>query len=331
MLTIGLNNSVKTFRPKLWTCVDDPANFIISTWLDPTIQKFVPISHIDKTLFDSNRWKMTDVKVGDCPNVWFYKRNERFNADQYLWEDTVNWGNHSDLGGGRSVLLASLRILFLLGVRKVFLLGVDMEMNAEKKYHFEQDRSSGSIRGNNSTYRLLQERFTALRPKFEDAGYHVYNCNPASKLTAFDHVPFEEAIRQARHPLFPDDVAAERTEGLYDRKDKERRGIAAAVPAVDKGLLGGVTERVPDRLTAPKPPGCTNCGRQLEEIRRQVGIARDALNRAKADTKAMRDREAKADPTFDPIRLQELVRVEDEKRKAFRRLLAIRDALTGGK
>jgi len=41
VLTMGLNNSVKTFRPNLWVCVDDPDHFVRSVWLDPTVLKFM--------------------------------------------------------------------------------------------------------------------------------------------------------------------------------------------------------------------------------------------------------------------------------------------------
>jgi hypothetical protein len=39
ILTMGVNNSVKTYRPNLWTSVDHPSHFIKSIWLDPKIMK----------------------------------------------------------------------------------------------------------------------------------------------------------------------------------------------------------------------------------------------------------------------------------------------------
>jgi hypothetical protein len=80
--------------------------------MDPTIMKFVPICHASKFIFNSDEWKFMDVRVGDCPNIVYYKRNEHFKAKQFLWEDCINWGNHKDHGGGRSVMLAAIRILF---------------------------------------------------------------------------------------------------------------------------------------------------------------------------------------------------------------------------
>lgn len=222
VVTMGINNSVKTHRPNMWVCVDCPDHFLRSIWLDPTIQKFVPIDHASKLVFDSDRWAFTDMKVGDCPNVVYYKRNEHFQARQYLTEDCFNWGNHKKYGGGRSVLLVAVRLLYLLGFRRVYLLGVDFEMSESKGYHFEQARAKGAVKGNNDTYQLLQERFLALRPVFDEAGYQVFNCNPRSKLTAFDHVPFADAVEEALSHMDGIDVAKERTAGLYDTKTEDK-------------------------------------------------------------------------------------------------------------
>lgn len=240
VLTMGVNNSPASFRPNLWLSVDNPQSFIMSIWLDPTIMKFVPYAHAEKKLFDNNSWKMTNIKVGQCPNVFYYRRNEHFQAKQFLLEDTFNWGNHSNLChcgywrdkdekvkvcpecgeesfGSRSVMLPAIRMLFFLGIRNVFLLGCDFSMQeGSKNYHFDQDRSRGSVRGNNGSYRSLVKRFEELLPVFQKMGLQVFNCNPDSQLNVFPKVSYEDAIKAATSQL--PDINNERTEGLYDRK-----------------------------------------------------------------------------------------------------------------
>ena len=222
ILTMGVNNSVKSFRPNLWISVDDPTHFIKSIWVDPKITKFVPFSHSEKNIFDNESWKESTTKVGDCPNIWFYKRNERFIAEQFLFEDTINWGNHKDYGGGRSVMLAAIRMLFYLGVRTIYLLGCDFKMNEQSKYHFEQNRSTSSIKGNLSTYKLLIDRFKALKPVFKENGLEVLNCNSNSNLKVFPFIELDEAIKLASTEL-PTDIANERTNGLYDRSKENKK------------------------------------------------------------------------------------------------------------
>ncbi|MFP6898684.1 MAG: hypothetical protein VCA38_18955 [Roseibacillus sp.] len=221
-LSMAMNNAVKLHRPDLWISVDNPSHFVKSVWLDPKIEKFVPMCHSEKKIFDNEAWEESDLKVGDCPNVVFYRRNEHFQATQYLFEDTVNWGNHKQWGGGRTVMLAAIRILFFMGVRRIYLLGVDLMMSQDSKYHFEQDRTGSSITGNNRTYALLANWFEQLKPHFAEHGLEIYNCNAESSLKAFPFVEFEEAVGYCTRGM-PEDPKLERTEGLYDRKARAKQ------------------------------------------------------------------------------------------------------------
>jgi hypothetical protein len=112
-------------------------------------------------------------------------------------------------------MFAALRILYELGFRRVYLLGADFTMSSTHTYHFDQGRKPGSVNGNNSTYRVLSERFALLQPHFLAAGFHVINCNADSRLRAFPFETFEQATRKAQAE-FGVDTRNERTAGLYD-------------------------------------------------------------------------------------------------------------------
>jgi hypothetical protein len=221
-ITMSTNNAPRTFRTDLWTLVDNPVRFIKSIWLDPRIRKYVPMYHAEKKIFDNEKWVMTDTLVGDCPNVCFYRRNEHFQASQFLTENTFNWGNHTEIGGGRSVMLVAVRLLYYLGIRKIFLLGCDFKMDANNKYHFDQDRTTGSQKGNNESYEKLDKWFKELKPEFEKNGLEVYNCNDQSGLRAFPFINFDEAFRLATFG-FPMNLESERTAGLYERESLDKK------------------------------------------------------------------------------------------------------------
>lgn len=221
-ITMGVNNSVKSFRPNLWTSVDEPNRFIRSIWLDPTIQKFIPYEHLNKKLFDSNKWIESDTVVSQCPNVFGIERNERFNHETFLTERTFNWGDHKDYGGCRSVMLIAIRLLYYFGVREIFLLGCDFKMNEEYKYHFEQDRSKQALNNNNKTYKRMIDRFELLKPKFNEVGLNIYNCNKNSDLKTFPFIDFHDAIQYV-YKKFDINIHTERVEGLYDREAKAKK------------------------------------------------------------------------------------------------------------
>lgn len=264
VMTMGINNGPKTIRPNFWTCVDDPKRFLLSIWLDPTIQKIVPHAHAEKRLFDSNTWQDQNTLVGQCPNVIYYHRNSKFKADRWLYEDTINWGNSKDHGGSRSVMLPALRLLFLMGFRRVYLLGVDLNMSEQYTYHFDEQRDRGAVKGNMSTYNKMEnEYFPQLRPYFDEAGFEVYNCNPNSGLTAFDYMPYEEAIAECTSRL--GEVSNERTWGMYTKAkekvkwknepDETRKAHMAYLQNAPQNTVYDIRtpSAAPERVAPPQP------------------------------------------------------------------------------
>lgn len=265
VMTFGINNGPKSFRPNFWTCVDDPARFLKSIWLDPKITKFVPQAHFDKKIFDNETWKMIDIKVGNCPNVIGYMRNEKFHAPRFLTENSLNWGSHKDYGGGRSVMLPSIRILHLLGFRKIYLLGCDMKMTENYTYHFDEQRSKGAVNCNMSTYdRLKNEYLPALKPIFDAEGFQVFNCNPDSELKVFPFVSFEDAIKEATSKL--GDVDNERCWGMYSKPEEkaqwvnepseEQKSHLNTLKAIKEGSLNVSPKPTP---TPPKNDDTSTC------------------------------------------------------------------------
>jgi len=223
IVTFGINNGAQVFRPNYWACVDTPYRFCASIWEDPLITKFVPMAHFWKQVWDVENSKY-GAAVHTMPNVIGYRRNEWFRAKQFLTEDTINWGNHKDRGGGRSVMMASLRLCHLLGFKRVYLVGCDFNMSEDQRYFFDEQRTNSAISNNNNSYKLLMSRFKDLQPIFLEEGFEVFNTNPNSALDAFPKVDFDEAI--AKEVL---DTSGS-THGMYC-KEGDRRAEAAAVGA----------------------------------------------------------------------------------------------------
>ena len=292
VITYGMNNGARTVRPNFWTCVDDPKRFLKSIWLDPTITKIVPHAHSEKSIFDNEAWKdlaveengkKKQVLVGQCPNVIYFHRNSKFMADRFLWEDTINWGNHKDYNGGRSVMLPVLRILFLLGFRKVYMLGADFRMSQDYTYHFDEQRSKGAVNGNLSTYdKLKSEMFPALKPHFDQAGFEVWNCTEGSQLDVFPFIKYEDAIEEATSKI--GDVNS-RTWGLYGKPEERKKHIQEPDP-IQKVHLRNISE---DVLNAPKYTQTTN---RIKYVQPKEEHTTDAL---KLNVKDIKKRESKTD------------------------------------
>jgi len=231
IITFALNNAASVVRPNLWTCVDDPKHFVDAIWRDPGILKLIPLDHMEKPFNvrnDKGELVESQEKTGDMPAVFGYRRNELFRPEQFFHENTVNWGNHSDWKdpdghkGSRSVMLAALRLSHYLGIRRLFLLGCDFKMQmGQQNYAFNQDRTQSSVNNNNNTYAALNARFSRLLPYLKEEQFQIFNCTPNSGLTAFDYMPFEDAIELTCKDM-PKKII---TVGMYEstKKDKGKK------------------------------------------------------------------------------------------------------------
>ncbi len=205
VIVAAVNNAAAVMRPHLWITADHPGRFCDSIWLDPAILKFVPLSHMDSSIRvrnKDNELVVSDLVAADCPGFVGYRRNETFAPERWLIEDTFNWGCDPDVAdpigirGYRSVILPALRILYVLGFRKVYLLGCDFSMvSGVSSYAFHEQASARHIAHNNALYSVLNKRLGMLAPHFDNAGFRVFNCTPDSSLQSFAFCAFEDALK----------------------------------------------------------------------------------------------------------------------------------------
>jgi len=261
LLKMCVNNSSRLTRPNLWTCVDPPDRFLYSVWADPTVMKFVPDSFRNKSLWDSYKDKpIFDRVVGDCPNVFYYPRNNNFVPGAWLRDTSINWGqsgDHSfydyDLGknvsGVRSCMLVAVRIMAMLGVRTIFLVGADFHMDPKKPYAFDQDKGEGGARSNNNAYKKLNSFFNVLKPHFQAINLHIFNTNPKSGLHSFDYMPYEDAIKFALQDV--GDPSQEQTAHMYDNIKDKRKRLKKEGKEVNQPILTGLWDPNTYQLNAP--------------------------------------------------------------------------------
>ena len=230
VVTFGVNNSPSLFRPNFWTFVDKPMKFHDAIWRDPFTTKFVPTRHFRKPLREKvgGEFRLLHydppnhsfpVPCSDMPGVVGYERNADFVATRWLSEPSINWGNSLRSSGRNrnhrclNTMFAVLKIAYWLGFRIVYLLGCDFRMAADRPYAFAQGGDDGKAASNNNGYAVMQMMFEELKPHFDAAGFHVFNCTPGSGLTVFPHVAYERAVASATRGVPQDPLD---TAGWYD-------------------------------------------------------------------------------------------------------------------
>jgi len=220
--SLAVNNMAghRIVRPQAFVCSDPPSKFSHSIWFDPGIMKFVPVPKLSGSrgklrekkngqFFDSSK------KVCDCPNVWGFERESWLSPDDsFFLSEKALWGNHDSgvrkTGQPKTVctVLLALRILYYLGARRIFLVGVDFRMSFGKGYAFEQDRTKEAVESNNNQFSIVNKWLCEMEAKgvFKRFGLEIYNCYQFSGLRAFPFVPFSEALEVVTEGVeeFPD-------------------------------------------------------------------------------------------------------------------------------
>lgn len=235
IFSLGVNNVAGMVPVSAFTCSDPPMKFHWGIFADPRIMKFLPVPKLGagkqrgqlRTKEEDGTFRWLGRCAKDCPNVWGYERRSWMMPDHtFFTEPHAAWGNQQagvdrcDQPKTACTMLLGFRLLYHLGARTIFLLGADFRMNPDagttNNYAFAQARDEDAINSNNRQFAIAASWLEQLRPVFERFGLNVYNCNPESGLRAFDHVPFDDALRICRGtiPNGPFDLS-----GWYEKSE----------------------------------------------------------------------------------------------------------------
>ncbi len=221
VMTISVNNCPAVLppplRPNIWLHTDPSRKFCESIWRDPAVWKFIPVREWGKkdsgghpagirTRQEDGSLDFTGAVAKEMPSIIGYRRNTEFRPEVWLHEPTINRGNAKQYAEGNkghepngwpntiNTMFSAVRLPFVLGIRKLYLIGADFRMSDDQPYGFAQPKSAGGVRANNNAYESMNVMFEALLPYFREAGYQVINCTPESGLRVFPYLDFREAI-----------------------------------------------------------------------------------------------------------------------------------------
>lgn len=244
--SLGINNVAGYAPVKAMTFSDPPEKFHHGVLFDPTIIKFVPLPCITKhkrvrAKKPDGTFQWTAYTVEHCPAVVGFERDGIWDPPNFLKREMATWGisqKHPENKikfPDKTMLFTffiGLRLLHYLGVRRVYLLGVDFGMSDTKGYAFDQYRWKGAIRGNNNTYVWASAMLAELRPHLDAAGFQVFQTNRDSYLKVFDYVPLETAIADCRGvvPQEPLDM-----QGWYEKRNADASPMKMDASEDDRG------------------------------------------------------------------------------------------------
>ncbi len=240
--SLAVNNAAAHIvRPQAFVCSDPPMKFHQDIWMDPAVMKFVPSAKLSGYRCRMRTkvggvFRRAERGVDQAPNVWGFKRwSWMYPDDRFFTTDGCCWGNQDDgqrkTGEEKTVctMLLGLRLLRYFGAKRIYLIGVDFYMTPELNYSFSQARDAGVSASNNKHFRTVNKWLCQMVEggSFKRFGLEVYNCCERSGLRAFPHMPFDEAladakgiigVREAVEPGQPD------CEGWYEKSECPKCG-----------------------------------------------------------------------------------------------------------
>jgi hypothetical protein len=201
IVSLGINNSAGHVPVSAWVFSDPQEKFHHGLYLDPSVMTFAPVPKLNRKIRKKDEGDVepqwTDKLIKDCPNTYGFERKTYLYPEKFLSTDYAMWG----YGGKQEkeenlsyhclcTMLIGIRLMAYLGCTKIFMLGVDFWRADDKQYAFDQKASTGA----NGRYVKENAMFSDIRPTLEENGVKIYNCNPESRCTAFDYVPFDIAF-----------------------------------------------------------------------------------------------------------------------------------------
>jgi hypothetical protein len=202
IVSMAINNVAGHVPVSAWVFSDPQEKFHHGLYLDPKVMTFAPVPKLKRKIRKKEagdkepQW--TEKLVKDCPNTWGFERKTYLYPDKFLSTDYAMWG----YGGNQEkeenlnyhclcTMLIGIRLMCYLGITKIFMIGVDFWRHDDQQYAFGQWANTGA----NGRYANENAMFKDIRPTLEKNGVKVYNCNPESRCTAFDYVPFDIAFQ----------------------------------------------------------------------------------------------------------------------------------------
>lgn len=213
IVSLGVNNVAGMAPVRAFVASDPPSKFHHGIWLDPAMLKLVPFPKLRQGIRvkEGDTFRPLQMRVRDCPGVFGFTRIQQFEPDKFFLTPGATWGNDQkavNAGFHPKMVFTfflGLRLLHYLGVRRVFMLGVDFHMPSQgSQYAFEQGKHAGGCQSNLGSYAKATEWLRQLVPVFERHDFELFNCNPDSALRLFPHVPFDDALAECKGPIPPE-------------------------------------------------------------------------------------------------------------------------------
>jgi hypothetical protein len=211
VLIMGVNNAFgvlrngQCLRGHLWVGADQPNRFLPSVLADPTIVKFARLDYAENLVTDLGR------PFRACPNLLFWKAISGHEPRPSV----LDIDETGDLPWKHSSFFAALLIALRLGVKNIYLVGVDFQGDRGNFYGFDESRTEREWELNRILFDSLVAPLEFLHEQARSVDSFIFNTVPGSRLRVFPYRSLAQCVENASsHIGIP---ALEQTRSRYSR------------------------------------------------------------------------------------------------------------------
>jgi len=223
VVSLAINQSAAWVPVKAWVFSDTQWKFHSSLFMDPAVMTFAPIPKLRRQfhLKTEEGFHDTGIRLNQCPNTYGYSRLTCFVPDEFFTTTHAHWGprKHQPADkpeqGCLCTMLLGIRLLHYLGVRRIYLLGVDNKGRDGKCYAFPEGKGARTRR-----YKWERHMLERLQPQFDKRGMELYNCSPDSDCRLYPFRSFDEALKDCKGSVEDDPLD---TTGWYDMSSQQEQ------------------------------------------------------------------------------------------------------------
>jgi len=198
VISLAVNNAAAVAPVRAWTFSDPQSKFHHGLFLDPAMMTFAPEPKLGRRFVAKvdGKFRACTAKVGHCPNTFGYGRVSKFVPETFFSEKWAHWGAGKDqpknrpLPGSLCTIFLGLRLLVYLGVKRIFLLGVDHRKGKDSVYGFPEMKKGR--KGFWKEKRMWEE----LKPELKRRGIELFDVGGLCEM--FPRVEFDEAVEQCK-------------------------------------------------------------------------------------------------------------------------------------
>lgn len=203
MPVIALNRAYQWApSPDAWIGFDRPMEFAPEIWHDADVPKFTHARNrglATPRLFRAGKPQPTRAAL--LRSTCWLPVVDQLPPARYWTAPTLCWGLETGgerLASSRLTFLACFRIAYELGIRRLYLLGVDWHTTPEKSYAGSRTHSETHCESLNARFEAYNDVLTGMAPGFLARGLEVFNTTPGSRLTAFPAASLEDLVAESR-------------------------------------------------------------------------------------------------------------------------------------